>query len=69
MAALIRITAHLGAVFAAHVPFQLVDWRRIRPPHDIERDGLMGVAAEAADLKVVVARIERIAEGRRGLCP
>ena len=37
------------------------------PPHDVERDGLMNVAPEAADLKIGVARIERVAEGRRGL--
>ena len=51
----------------AHITLKLMDRCRIRPPHDVERDGLVRIAAEAADLKVVVARIERVAEGRRGL--
>jgi len=43
-----------------------VDGRGLRPPNDIERDGLVGVAAEAADFKIGVSRIERVAErGRR----
>ena len=44
-----------------------MDRRRLRPPHDVERDGLMRVAAETADLKVGVARFERVAECRRRL--
>jgi hypothetical protein len=33
----------------------------LRSPHDVEGDGLVGVAAEAADFKVDVTGIERIA--------
>lgn len=44
-----------------------MDRRRLWPAHDVERDGLMRVAAEAADFKVRAAGVERVAEGRRGL--
>jgi hypothetical protein len=30
-------------------------------PHDVKRDGLMGIAAKAADFKTGVARITRVA--------
>src|SRR5215472_10753107 len=65
MAPLVRIAAHLRTVLAPHVALQLVDRRRFRSPHDVERDGLMGVAAEAANLKVGVPRLERAEHGRR----
>ena len=48
----LRIAPHLRAVLAAHVAFQFVDGRGLRPPNDIERDRLVGVAAEAADFKI-----------------
>ena len=54
MAALVRIAAHFRAVLAPHVAFQLMDWRRLGPPHDVEGDGLMGIAAEAADFEIGV---------------
>jgi hypothetical protein len=38
--------------------------RRLRPPDDVQRDGLVGVAAETFDFEVMVAGVERIAEGR-----
>ena len=44
-----------------------MDRRRLRPAHDVERDGLMGVAAETTDLQIEVARIEGIPECRRWL--
>jgi hypothetical protein len=47
IAPLVWIPAHLRAILAAHVPLQLIDRCRLRPPHDVERDGLMGIAAEA----------------------
>jgi hypothetical protein len=66
MAALVRMTADLRAVFAAHVALEIVDRRRLRPPHNVECDRLVSVAAEAADLKIAVAGVKRIAErGRR----
>jgi len=61
------MTPDLRAVFAAHVTLELVDRRRLRPAHDVERDRLMRVAAEAADFKVAVAGVERITERRRRL--
>jgi hypothetical protein len=39
-----------------------MDRRRLRTANDIERNGLMGVAAEATKFKVKKARIERITE-------
>ena len=35
--------------------------RRLRSPHDVEGDSLVGVAAEATDFKIGVARIKRVA--------
>jgi len=43
-----------------------VNGRSLRPPDDVERDGLVRVAAEAADLKIEVARVDRVAEGCAG---
>jgi hypothetical protein len=42
-----------------------VDRRCLRAPHDIERDGLVRVAAEAPDFEIGVPRIERVTERRR----
>ena len=67
MAALIGITAHLRAVLAAHITLRLMDRRRLRAAHNVEGNGLMGIAAEAADLKIEVTRVERVTQGRRGL--
>ena len=41
---------------------------RLRAPDDIESNGLVRVAAEAANLKIAVPRIQRVAEHRRWLC-
>ena len=61
MAALVRVAPDYRTVIAAHVALQLMDRRCLRTPHDVERDGLMGVAAEAADLEIAVTGVE----GRR----
>jgi hypothetical protein len=44
-----------------------MDRRRLRSPHDVQRDGLMRVAARAADLKISTPGIQGIADGRRRL--
>jgi hypothetical protein len=44
-----------------------VDRCRLPPPHDIQGDRLVGVAAEAFDFEVEVAGIQRVAQGRGGL--
>ena len=67
MAALERPTVKFGAPPATHVPLQLVDRRYLRPPDDVERHRLVRVAAEAANLKISVPRIECVTEGRRRL--
>jgi hypothetical protein len=67
MAALVGVAANLRAILAAHVTFQFVNGRRLRPADDVERYGLVGVAPEAADLKVETPGIQGIAEARRGL--
>ena len=41
--------------------------RGLRSPHDVERDGLVRVAAEAADFEIKVASIEGVAECGRWL--
>ena len=68
MAALVPVAPDLRTIFAAQVALQLVDRRRLRTADDIERDGLMRVAAEAANLEISVAGVYRVADGRRGLC-
>ena len=65
MTALEGIAAHPGTVPASHVALQLVDGRGLCPPHNIQGDGLMRVAAEAADFEIEVTSIEGIAERRR----
>jgi len=67
MATLVRIAAHLRAVLAAHVPFQFVNRRRLRSPHDVEGNRLMRVAAETTNLKIAVSRVKRVAQRRRWL--
>jgi hypothetical protein len=61
VAALERTTLLCGAVLAAHVPLQLVYWRCLRAPDDVERNGLVRVAAKAPNFQVAISRIERIA--------
>src|SRR4029077_10041846 len=67
MAALVRIAAHLGAVFAAHVAFQFMNRRGLWSPHDVQRHGLVGVAAKAADFEISEASVESITERWRRL--
>ena len=38
--------------------------RRLRPPDDVQRDGLVGVATEAFHFEVMVAGVQRVTEGR-----
>jgi hypothetical protein len=67
MAALVWVTTNLRVVLAAHVAHQFMDGRSLRSPHDVQRHGLVGVAAEASNFEVAVARIEGVAKRRRGL--
>src|SRR4029077_13510424 len=67
MATLERIAPHSRAILAAHVSFQLVDRRRLVPPHDVERHGLMRVTPEAADFEIGVPGVQGIAQRRRWL--
>src|SRR6516162_7580921 len=67
MAALVWIAPHLRAVLASHVALQLMDRRCLRAAHDAERDRLMRVTAETADLNIEVTRVERVTQARRGL--
>jgi len=67
MASLKGISAHLRAVLAPHVAFQFMDRRCLRSPHDVERNGLMRVAAKAFHFEIAVSGIECIAECGRWL--
>ena len=67
MATLERIAVLARALLAPHVSLELVDGRPFRPPHDVERHRLRGLAAEALHLEVAIAGVQRIAEGRGGL--
>ena len=39
-----------------------------RSPDDVESDGLVGIAPETANLEIAMARVQRLAEHRGGLC-
>jgi hypothetical protein len=66
MAPLVGVTADLRVVLAAHVPFEFEDRHALRAAHDVEGDGLVRVAAQAADLdEVAAAGVERVPQ-RRG---
>lgn len=65
MTALIRLALLAGAALAPHVALEFVDRRPLRPPDDIQRDRLVGLAAEALHLEVSAGGVERVAE-RRG---
>jgi hypothetical protein len=67
MAPLVGIIPNLRAVLAAHVTLQFVDWHRFRPTHDVQSHGLVGVTAEAADLKIEISGVQCVAEAGRGL--
>jgi hypothetical protein len=68
VAALVRITADLGAGPAAHPLFKLPDWCLPRPPQRREVDGTVRVAAGAFDLEIPEAGIQGVPNGRGGLC-
>jgi len=67
MAALVRIASDLGAILAAHVALQFVDWPRLGPAHGIKCDRLVSIATEAADFEIAIAGVEGVAERGRGL--
>ena len=39
-----------------------MDRRRLRPQHDVERNGLVRATAKAFDFQIAIARIERITQ-------
>jgi hypothetical protein len=67
VASLVRIAPHLRAILASHVALQLMNRHRLRPPHDVEGNGLIGVATETSDFQIAVTGIERVTERRRWL--
>jgi len=67
MTALVGIAAEPGAVPAAHMAFKLMNMCCLRPAHDVQRDGLVCVAAEAAVLEIAIPGVQRVAERRRRL--
>jgi hypothetical protein len=67
MTALIRVAPNLRAIPATHVSLQFVDRRRLGPTDDIRRHRLVGITAKAPDFEIVVARVECVAQRRRGL--
>lgn len=67
MTALVRIAPNLRAILTSHVALQLVDWCCLRAADDVERDGLVGVATKAANLKVSKTAVQGVADCRRRL--
>src|SRR3984957_7606629 len=67
VAALERIAPNLRAILEAHVALQFMYRGWLRSPHDVPRDGLVGVAPKAFHFEIAKPGIERIAERRRRL--
>src|SRR6476660_5970747 len=67
MAPLVGIATNLRAILAAHVAFRFMDRRRLRSPHDVERDGLMCVAAKAFNFQIAEPRVDGVAQRWRWL--
>src|SRR6476660_5759368 len=67
MAALVRIATDLRAVLAAHVAFEFKDRRCLRSAHDVERHGLMRVAAKAYHFLIAKPDVDYVTERRRRL--
>ena len=67
MAPLVGIAPDFGALLAPHVAFQFMDRRCLRSPHDVERHGLMRVAAKAFHFEVAKPGVERVTQRRRWL--
>jgi hypothetical protein len=63
----VRIATHLRTVSTPHVPLKLVDRRRLRPAHHIERYGLVSVASEAPNFEIEVTGVQRVTQCRRRL--
>jgi hypothetical protein len=61
------VPADQRTILATHIAFQFVDGRGLGPPYDIQRDGLMGIAAQASNLQVAKIRVQGIAKCRRRL--
>jgi len=51
-----------ASILAPHVPLQSMDSRRLRSPHDIESDGLVGVAPKATDFEIAEPGINQVAQ-------
>lgn len=67
MAALVRIAAKLRAILATHVSFKLVHGCGLRTPHDVQRHGLMRIAAETFDFEIQISGVKRVTERGRWL--
>src|SRR3984885_4905819 len=67
-APLVGVAPQLRAVLAAHVSFQLMDRRVLRPANDVECDRLISVAAEAANLEPAKSAVDALRDCWRGLC-
>jgi hypothetical protein len=67
MAALERIAPDGRAVLAAHIALKFMDRSRFRSAEDVQRNGLMGIAAQTLHLQIAVSGIEGITQSRRGL--
>ena len=67
MAPLEGIAPHFGALATAHVAFEFMDRRCLRSPHDVERHGLVRVAAEAFYFEIAKPGVDGVAQRGRWL--
>ena len=58
------LAADLRAILASHISFEFVDRRMLRSANEVECDGLIGVASQAANFEVAIASVYSVAEGR-----
>jgi hypothetical protein len=65
--ALVGISPDLRVPCSACNAPKFVNGRCLRSAHDVQRYGLMGIAAKAADLKVEISRVQSVAEAGRWL--
>ena len=63
MAALVRPPLKSRTILASQAAFQFMDRRCLGTPNNVQRHGLMGVAAKAFDFEIAEPGIDRVSAG------
>jgi len=67
MAPLVRPPLKPRAILAPHVAFEFMDRRGLRAAHDVQRNSLMRVAAQAFDFEIAEPGVDRVTQRGRWL--